>query len=91
MRTPTVRHAFTAYGIELEYMIVDRETLSACPIAGFRILAPELKINQKHAFKGGRQLAAQKHPCLPWKRDSGMSTILFAHIFAPQRGPIVLY
>jgi len=33
MSTPAALHAFTAYGIELEYMIVDRESLSIRPIA----------------------------------------------------------
>jgi len=33
MRAPSVLHAFTGYGIELEYMIVDRQTLSVLPIA----------------------------------------------------------
>ena len=32
MRTPAL-HAFAGYGIELEYMIVDRQTLSVMPIA----------------------------------------------------------
>ena len=33
MRAPLVLSAFTAYGIELEYMIVDRQTLSVLPVA----------------------------------------------------------
>lgn len=33
MRTPPALHAFAGYGIELEYMIVDRQTLAAMPIA----------------------------------------------------------
>ncbi|MGE5027483.1 MAG: glutamate-cysteine ligase family protein, partial [Betaproteobacteria bacterium] len=33
MSAPAVLHAFTGYGIELEYMIVDRQTLSVLPIA----------------------------------------------------------
>jgi len=33
MSAPLALHAFTAYGIELEYMIVDRQTLSVLPIA----------------------------------------------------------
>lgn len=33
MITPAVLHAFTGYGIELEYMIVDRQTLSVMPVA----------------------------------------------------------
>jgi len=28
-----VIHAFAGYGIELEYMLVDRETLSVLPVA----------------------------------------------------------
>src|SRR5574340_294808 len=30
---PSALHAFAAYGIELEYMIVDRDTLAVMPIA----------------------------------------------------------
>lgn len=33
MSAPSVFHAFTGYGIELEYMIVDRQTLSVLPVA----------------------------------------------------------
>jgi gamma-glutamyl:cysteine ligase YbdK (ATP-grasp superfamily) len=33
MTAPSVLHAFTGYGIELEYMIVDRQTLSVMPVA----------------------------------------------------------
>jgi gamma-glutamyl:cysteine ligase YbdK (ATP-grasp superfamily) len=33
MSAPPVLHAFTGYGIELEYMIVDRQTLSVMPVA----------------------------------------------------------
>ena len=33
MSAPSVLHAFTGYGIELEYMIVDRQTLSVMPVA----------------------------------------------------------
>ncbi|MHB1290687.1 MAG: carboxylate-amine ligase [Sulfuricella sp.] len=33
MSAPSVLHAFTGYGIELEYMIVDRQTLSVLPVA----------------------------------------------------------
>lgn len=33
MSAPLALHAFTAYGIELEYMIVDRLTLSVLPLA----------------------------------------------------------
>ncbi|MBW8364694.1 MAG: hypothetical protein K0M39_09075 [Rhizobium sp.] len=33
MRTPPALHAFAGYGIELEYMIVDRQTLSVMPVA----------------------------------------------------------
>jgi glutamate---cysteine ligase / carboxylate-amine ligase len=33
MSAPLALHAFTAYGIELEYMIVDRQTLSVLPVA----------------------------------------------------------
>lgn len=33
MSTPSVLHAFTGYGIEFEYMIVDRQTLSVLPVA----------------------------------------------------------
>ena len=33
MNAPSVLHAFTGYGIELEYMIVDRQTLSVLPVA----------------------------------------------------------
>ena len=33
MNAPSVLRAFTGYGIELEYMIVDRQTLSVLPIA----------------------------------------------------------
>lgn len=33
MNVPAALHAFAGYGIELEYMIVDRRTLSALPIA----------------------------------------------------------
>lgn len=33
MRAPPALHAFAGYGIELEYMIVDRQTLSVMPIA----------------------------------------------------------
>jgi glutamate---cysteine ligase / carboxylate-amine ligase len=33
MNAPPALHAFTAYGIELEYMIVDRRTLSVLPVA----------------------------------------------------------
>ncbi len=40
MSTPSALHAFAGYGIELEYMIVDRETLSVLPLAD-RLLGPE--------------------------------------------------
>lgn len=33
MSAPSVLHAFTGYGIEFEYMIVDRQTLSVLPVA----------------------------------------------------------
>jgi len=33
MNAPLLLHAFTAYGIELEYMIVDSHTLSVLPVA----------------------------------------------------------
>jgi carboxylate-amine ligase len=33
MSATSVLHAFTGYGIELEYMIVDRQTLSVLPVA----------------------------------------------------------
>ncbi|MHB0974228.1 MAG: carboxylate-amine ligase [Thiobacillus sp.] len=33
MRSPPALHAFAGYGIELEYMIVDRQTLSVMPVA----------------------------------------------------------
>ena len=33
MRAPPALHAFAGYGIELEYMIVDRQTLSVMPVA----------------------------------------------------------
>lgn len=33
MSDPSVLHAFTGYGIELEYIIVDRQTLSVLPVA----------------------------------------------------------
>lgn len=33
MSAPPVLHAFAGYGIELEYMIVDRQTLSVLPVA----------------------------------------------------------
>ncbi len=33
MSVPSVLHAFTGYGVELEYMIVDRQTLSVQPVA----------------------------------------------------------
>ena len=33
MSTRSVLHAFTGYGIEFEYMIVDRQTLSVLPVA----------------------------------------------------------
>jgi carboxylate-amine ligase len=41
MRAASALHAFAAYGIELEYMIVDRETLSVCPIADKLLRAPD--------------------------------------------------
>jgi gamma-glutamyl:cysteine ligase YbdK (ATP-grasp superfamily) len=33
MNAPSVLHAFSGYGIELEYMVVDRQTLSVLPVA----------------------------------------------------------
>ncbi|MHB1590914.1 MAG: carboxylate-amine ligase [Sulfuricella sp.] len=33
MSAPSVLHAFTGYGIELEYIIVDQQTLSVLPVA----------------------------------------------------------
>ena len=33
MSAPPALHAFTGYGVELEYMIVDRQTLSVLPVA----------------------------------------------------------
>nr|MCU0841491.1 glutamate--cysteine ligase [Thiobacillaceae bacterium] len=33
MSLPAALPAFSAYGVELEYMIVDRETLSVAPLA----------------------------------------------------------
>ncbi len=40
-------HAFSAYGIELEYMIVDRETLEVRPIAG-RLLGDSGEVHRGH-------------------------------------------
>lgn len=46
-RTPTALHAFAGYGIELEYMIVDRETLSVLPISD-RLLGGSGEIGRNH-------------------------------------------
>lgn len=40
MSEPPVYHAFTAYGIELEYMIVDRQSLAVLPLAEALLSGP---------------------------------------------------
>lgn len=47
MKAPPALHAFAGYGIELEYMIVDRETLSVLPIAD-RLLGEDGEVPRGH-------------------------------------------
>lgn len=46
--TPLLKlHAFTGYGIELEYMIVDRQTLAVRPLADRLLIGPNGEVNNE--------------------------------------------
>jgi gamma-glutamyl:cysteine ligase YbdK (ATP-grasp superfamily) len=47
MKAPPPLHAFAGYGIELEYMIVDRESLAVLPIAD-RLLGEDGEVGRGH-------------------------------------------
>jgi carboxylate-amine ligase len=51
MESPAALHAFAGYGIELEYMIVDRQTLAVMPVAD-RLLRAAAGKNASEAGRG---------------------------------------
>ena len=88
-------HAFAGYGVELEYMIVGKETLSILPIAD--ALLRKASGNNDHAYvtevKRGRlawsnELALHLVELKNWRPDAELAMLPVAlHAYFPDREP----
>ena len=76
MKTPL--SAFSDYGIELEYMIVDRDTLSVLPVA-----------DQLLHSLSGQWISEVKSDKLAWSNEIALTLFPYTTLFRSDRKSVV--